>query len=953
MNNPTHQEEQTSYRSLTRVGFLELASTALEANAWRFARDILLEWLGLYPGDLQAGLFYAQALLGEGNFAQAGSILEGLYRADPEFVAVVETALSLERRDVTFGTSTALTSRASASNSTWADRYYALTGRNASATPPSVWAQWLSEVRLALEERQYPAARGMIERLIEAGELNELIGATHLRILHACDEAPLQDKIPLAEAYAHRWPENLMCMVVLAHLYMLNGDSGRSVTLLHQAAARDVGGQVAERLWGADHPYRQLWPEVLDLTLRLPIPAEIAARLGWNRLPSQGQAIDSGFTMEEKTLEAHIATPALPEWLNFHAEKTSSSPPISEAHFEGVETLGQPLKEEQEDSGKSTPSVSLETEEIKAEAVDVDIEIPLELERLASKFKKEGLHQVEARFPVYVVVSARGKIEAQYGEAGYQEVQHALHRLVTTVQRRKGWDACLLWLDDASSCSAYGLRAISANDPWEVKLALRDLDVSLGKRGEMIGALLIVGGEDVVPFHQLPNPVDDDDVTVPSDNPYATRGENYFVPEWPVGRLPTGKDVSKEWLLDVLEHITRYHAQQLSRKAWYLRWLQALKRKILFSLNGSSANFGYSAAAWREAARAVYKAIGDADELYLSPPMGVGQIPVSSASLDEIQKAISLYGVPTLAGRLGYFNLHGMMNATEWYGQAEAEDYSQMPTLPIALDPAHIRKPKTILEGNLPAVIFSEACYGAFLQNRSEQQSIALKFLQCGSLAFIGSTCMSYGTVDTPLQAADLLASFFWRVLKEGTPAGEALRLAKLELAMEMDRRQGYLDGEDQKTLISFVLYGDPLAMPEGMRLKGKGYRRQLHPIEEFEVVCDRTAEHNEEEYVPEAMVSYVRELVAKYLPGMEGAQMRFASEHAACRGENHTCPTSQLRQSHSNAAGGQAKNPRLNPSRQLVTLSKRIVSAKGEHTHYARLTLNEAGRLVKLVVSR
>lgn len=66
------------------------------------------------------------------------------------------------------------------------------------------------------------------------------------------------------------------------------------------------------------------------------------------------------------------------------------------------------------------------------------------------------------------------------------------------------------------------------------------LDDALGKRGGRIGALLIVGGDEVVPFHRLPNPTDDLDVEVLSDNPYATRDSNYFIPEWAVGRLPGG-----------------------------------------------------------------------------------------------------------------------------------------------------------------------------------------------------------------------------------------------------------------------------------------------------------------------------------------------------------------------------------------------------------------------------
>ena len=74
----------------------------------------------------------------------------------------------------------------------------------------------------------------------------------------------------------------------------------------------------------------------------------------------------------------------------------------------------------------------------------------------------------------------------------------------------------------------------------------------------MIGALLIVGGPEVIPFHRLPNPTDDMDREVESDNPYSTLDSNYFVPEWPVGRLPgeSGQDAGMliEQLRNVFEH---------------------------------------------------------------------------------------------------------------------------------------------------------------------------------------------------------------------------------------------------------------------------------------------------------------------------------------------------------------------------------------------------------------
>jgi hypothetical protein len=76
----------------------------------------------------------------------------------------------------------------------------------------------------------------------------------------------------------------------------------------------------------------------------------------------------------------------------------------------------------------------------------------------------------------------------------------------------------------------------------------------------------------------------------------------------------------------------------------------------------------------------------------------------------------------------------------------------------------------------------------------------------------IGSTGIAYGSVNTPLIGADLLGFLFWKNMREGMLAGEALMAAKIDMAREMIRRQGFLDGEDQKTLISFVLYGDPFA---------------------------------------------------------------------------------------------------------------------------------------------
>jgi hypothetical protein len=111
-------------------------------------------------------------------------------------------------------------------------------------------------------------------------------------------------------------------------------------------------------------------------------------------------------------------------------------------------------------------------------------------------------------------------------------------------------------------------------------------------------------------------------------------------------------------------------------------------------------------------------------------------------------------------------------------------------------------------------VVFSAACFGAHIEGKDATNSLALRFLATQAAAFVGSTALAYGGLSEPLQATDYLALLFWTSVRAGRSLGEALRLAKLGLAQEMTRRQGYLDGEDQKAILSFTLFGDPTLVP-------------------------------------------------------------------------------------------------------------------------------------------
>jgi hypothetical protein len=590
---------------------------------------------------------------------------------------------------------------------------------------------------------------------------------------------------------------------------------------------------------------------------------------------------------------------------------------------------------------------------------------------------------MDGRFPVYVVFSVRSRLEAVYGAQTAAALEGQMQRLVQAIRGERGWGACLLLVDDPDSASAAGIKPARPGDAWALKSALVELDSALAKRGQMVGAVLIVGGPEVVPFHLLPNPLDDPDLNVPSDNPYATRDTNYFVPEWPVGRLPGGAGVDASLLLGFLQRITVQHtarARAGRRDPWYQRWLYLLSFRPWLPLpkkllrKSGRVNIGYTAEIWKKAAAAVFQPIGQPDTMYISPPCGVnGQEPTAKNNV-----------IPSLEGDLGYFNLHGMADAAEWYGQRDPLSQVQGPDYPVALRPQDIHANGRGPSG-MPQVVFSEACYGLHIPGKSIDQAISLKFLQAGSQAVVGSTTMAYGTVGEPLVAADLLGQTFWRFVHQGLPVGEALRQAKIYLAGSMHQRQGYLDGEDQKTLISFVLYGDPLAQPLEPRYGGKRVRRQLSHPPLLTTVCERgdcplgECVNPNPSTASQEVLESVRQVVARYLPGMEEARVTILQPRQRCSIRGGGCLTelrdpgvmerSQVATSQAFPAPGKLpkelfSEPELDesatpPVRRLVTLSKEVFftsQVTGETRPFpcvARLTLDEHGKLIKLVVSR
>lgn len=681
---------------------MSLLKASLDLGETRFARRLALSWLTAFPGDLQISLLHAQSLMqlqaqgiekGTAGYQQALPILDAICQADPENVEAFETLVRCRRA------ASLKIPQESLGN------LLALEGKTSNKDAAPAWSRLLRQSRQALACGQFEMAEQLVHQVLLAEPPTSLPSLTHL-LIEARRGLPMQSIRSLAELYHERWPHCVQFLLILANSLMDLGESDRGVDLLQQAVAMDVSGLVAERLWGSQHPYLTLWPDPLELTLTsdLVLPPNVASVMGWNQLPANVSAQEAIPQKVEQAEEPPI--PAYPAKSALEADvvKETSPEEIISPFFELVEAAPEPAKPAEPEPPEPETAVPIQPEPVKpaqpepapqierhkpryqAYVPEALRSIQDELERVALNLRQPHLAKGDGRFPIYLILSSRQGLEAQYGKVAAQALHAAMLGLVEAVKSRKEWGALLFYADEGSTSGdtrgatlpgSLGIKPARSGDPWSIKLTLADLDISLGKKGEMIGALLIVGGPEIVPFHHLPNPVDDVDADVPSDNPYGTRDENYFIPEWPVGRLPGGTGKEAQLLLNALQEITTRHNQVSLRKPWYARWWEILFNKFWPGASHSRPSLGYTAAIWRLASLTVFQPIGEARSMLVSPPIQAKNDPENLFHIGSDGKYSPLVNRLTQADvslgpvRLAYFNLHGMSDAVEWFGQCD------------------------------------------------------------------------------------------------------------------------------------------------------------------------------------------------------------------------------------------------------------------------------------------
>ena len=885
-----------------RGKFLTLVQTAMNKRELQFVRQACLIWLASYPGDLLVNYIYAAILAELGDTEMAVGALQKIIAYDPEFTEAMSLLSQLvngEAIDIEYHSSLAYLQR------------------NPAPVPPiAKWFAPFMNARQAYEAEDQSAAEKAVLQALAHNPSLPLPAILHMRIIHKNGNMTLLDT--LAGIYGSRWQDCIQIKLLSALADMQQGEDARGVEKLHWSAAHDVSGQAANRLLGVEHAFKPIWPDDLKVYFDLPIPASIVVELGWNALATPAAAAspaaplaNAGTTPTQLGNTSSLSvTQKISDFSNTDEIDYSEVPPEAFLLSKSPD-----FGDEKHTKARDETVASLN-------------EIQAEFDRIAKSLRKSELSTADARFPNYVLMSSKTALTQKYGANTANVIIDAMQDLAIKITALPGWNSVVLVPDDPRIANDLGLTPSQTNEAWNLKLALAELDKKLAEKGEMIGTLLIIGGNDIVPFHQLPNPTDDADTYVPSDNPYATVDDNYFIPQWPVGRIPDEAGSDPVYLIEQLRYLNNEYALKLKAKTIisgtvFESWIFNLRESIFATLQSfrRSEQLGYCAEVWRIPSADVFSVIDRGDRIKSSPPE-------DTSSVLARQKSNPSFG---------YFNLHGLKDAPEWFGQSDLARRLDSPEYPVAVVPS-------LFSAATPApdIVLSEACYGANILEKTAGQSVALNLLSAGSRSFVGSTCIAYGSVNKPLVGADLLAHSFWTQVQNSMPVGYALMRAKLTLASKMTQAQGYLDGEDQKTILSFVLYGDPLANKDSLRSIPKPL---LRPAKHLEI---KTISDSHEEMVvtpeemPNEILDNVRKVISEYLPGLDNATVAI---------------NPQLTNFSLDPLGAKDRKSRKvyleGSERYVVTLRKSVEIRQISHEQYARMTFDHKGEMIKLSLSK
>jgi len=394
-------------------------------------------------------------------------------------------------------------------------------------------------------------------------------------------------------------------------------------------------------------------------------------------------------------------------------------------------------------------------------------------------------------------VTVKSRLEARYDPADLQLIEDAVRQWIEADVKR-GIQTVHVHVDDPTEMNARGVQPVSGEATAEkIKQAIEDLWNTFTPEPDY---LVLFGGEDIVPMFQVPNPAIgmrglDPDPTVPSDNPYATHldfspsdPKSYVVPERAIGRIPDmvsdpaypNRKGDAGWLLDYLKVATNWKPKA---KSFY-------KRPYAIC----------TAEAEAAATEFMQKTFTQPGLPLLCPP--VSDSAVSPAARNQ------------LSARLHMIKCHGNKGDATFWGFPEFVPHTRE-NASAAINSATL---KALLQPS--TVVASMCCYGAQIFSPSDPKArspgewpMASTYLRQGALGFIGSTMMAWvGT--SAMGPADWIVQGYVKNVLAGASTGNAFLACKQDYRSHYSFEDNTLSDNEEKTLIEYVLLGDPSIHP-------------------------------------------------------------------------------------------------------------------------------------------
>jgi len=448
---------------------------------------------------------------------------------------------------------------------------------------------------------------------------------------------------------------------------------------------------------------------------------------------------------------------------------------------------------------------------------------------------------------VKLSVTVKRRLERKYDRAAVVKINRAVGDWIAADAKR-GIRTVHVAVDDGPAMRALGANPITGNPTAaKVKRAVDELWMQLNP-----DYLAILGSEDIVPMFHVPNPSydpgGDDDRKVPTDNPYASsspfrasKRSSYLVPDRVIGRIPDMvSDGDPSWFVDYLATAASWVSQPASVYA---------------------GAYAICCDEWRGAGEASTRYIGEpASQLLISPP-------ISDDTGASSQR---------LGARLHMIKCHGAQLDPKFYGQQDRR-------YPVALTSETLKS-----RLNRSTIAAAMCCYGAQVYSPADPAAtdpgkwpLASTYLRKGAYGFVGSTMIAWVGVPQ-MMCADWIVAGYLKGLLGGASQGRALLESKQDYVRWITQQGHAPDIADEKTLIEYVLLGDPSIHP--VSAAPAIARRMVRAARALPILALAAQERRQRRVVRALMAGQIRDLLPSRAAASRSAQAHAQKVFAAAK---------------------------------------------------------------------